>query len=336
MKKSLKIASIILSVIALLQVCIISAAAEVSCDLSISCSIVQKDGKDCISAIVNNNTNTEISANIEIMNPNTNEVIATAPVSNIKNNPPMYVLMVINEHFVFDNKISLRIVPVSATDVNLNNNYASVNYKISEKISYIQSVYINDNEFEEFDEDIYNYEVYISDDSDFNIRFNMTSSAYSIKKSKSGNKDIYTVYDGGNNAVAKYTFSIMNRTDKIKELDLLIFEAQQYDSAIYTDKSVSNLRNALYKADKLKQKPSIELSEFENIEELLKNAVSSMKLKYDVDCNGNIDIDDVTSIQKYLANIPTNCDLDVADANKDGFVTIDDVTYIQMLLAHII
>lgn len=57
----------------------------------------------------------------------------------------------------------------------------------------------------------------------------------------------------------------------------------------------------------------------------------------DVNFDGEITIDDVTDIQKYLAGIKTLSDksLEVSDVNFDGEITIDDVTCIQKHLAGI-
>lgn len=58
-------------------------------------------------------------------------------------------------------------------------------------------------------------------------------------------------------------------------------------------------------------------------------------LKGDVNGDGNVGIDDVTYIQKYLANLAefTEEQMALADVNKDGEVNIDDVTLIQKHLA---
>lgn len=57
----------------------------------------------------------------------------------------------------------------------------------------------------------------------------------------------------------------------------------------------------------------------------------------DVNGDGNISIDDVTDIQKYLATMVdfTNEQVSLADVDKDGKVSIDDVTLIQKYLAGI-
>lgn len=54
-------------------------------------------------------------------------------------------------------------------------------------------------------------------------------------------------------------------------------------------------------------------------------------LKGDVNGDGNVGIDDVTYIQKYLANLAefTEEQMALADVNKDGEVNIDDATLIQ-------
>lgn len=64
------------------------------------------------------------------------------------------------------------------------------------------------------------------------------------------------------------------------------------------------------------------------------NAVENQKIG-DVDGNGEIDINDATTIQKVLAKLtenPENYDT-VADVNSDGIVNVRDVTVIQKYLA---
>lgn len=58
----------------------------------------------------------------------------------------------------------------------------------------------------------------------------------------------------------------------------------------------------------------------------------------DVNLNGKININDVTSIQMYLAELEefTDEQLAVADVNGDGEVDINDATYLQMYLADLV
>ncbi|MCH5297221.1 MAG: leucine-rich repeat protein [Ruminococcus sp.] len=58
----------------------------------------------------------------------------------------------------------------------------------------------------------------------------------------------------------------------------------------------------------------------------------------DVDLDGEITIYDVTTLQKYLADITTltSEQLSVCDVNKDGSIGIDDATTIQKYLADVI
>ena len=55
------------------------------------------------------------------------------------------------------------------------------------------------------------------------------------------------------------------------------------------------------------------------------------------DSNGDdvVNVTDVTSVQRYLANLKTltEQELGAADVNTDGKVTIDDVTLLQRYLA---
>lgn len=57
----------------------------------------------------------------------------------------------------------------------------------------------------------------------------------------------------------------------------------------------------------------------------------------DVNGDGKVNIDDVTDIQKYIANMIdfTDEQMELADVDKDGKILIDDVTLIQMYLAEI-
>lgn len=73
------------------------------------------------------------------------------------------------------------------------------------------------------------------------------------------------------------------------------------------------------------------------------SSATSVEIRYksnlgDVNSDGDITIDDVTLIQKYLADISelTNAQKSVADVNNDGDISIDDVTMIQKYLAGII
>ncbi|MCH5297395.1 MAG: leucine-rich repeat protein [Ruminococcus sp.] len=54
----------------------------------------------------------------------------------------------------------------------------------------------------------------------------------------------------------------------------------------------------------------------------------------DVNIDGNITIDDVTVIQKYLANLPNKIFYkSAADYNYDSKISIDDVTLLQMYIS---
>lgn len=57
------------------------------------------------------------------------------------------------------------------------------------------------------------------------------------------------------------------------------------------------------------------------------------KLMGDVDGNGIVEIDDATLIQKYLARMPVELNLENADMNGDGAVTVTDATIIQLTIA---
>lgn len=60
--------------------------------------------------------------------------------------------------------------------------------------------------------------------------------------------------------------------------------------------------------------------------------------KGDVNCDGEISIEDVTQLQKHIAEIDClpNKVLPLADINDDGYVNIQDATYVQKVLAEII
>ena len=55
----------------------------------------------------------------------------------------------------------------------------------------------------------------------------------------------------------------------------------------------------------------------------------------DIDGNGKVDVNDVTELQRYLAEFITldDAQLAAADADKDGLVTIKDATFIQRIVA---
>jgi hypothetical protein len=58
----------------------------------------------------------------------------------------------------------------------------------------------------------------------------------------------------------------------------------------------------------------------------------------DANNDGSVTIEDVTSIQKYLAVLLTErqINLTLADANRDGSVNVEDATTIQKYLAQLI
>ena len=55
----------------------------------------------------------------------------------------------------------------------------------------------------------------------------------------------------------------------------------------------------------------------------------------DVNLDGTVNIDDVTAIQKYLAELETLSEEQpaLADTNGDGAIDISDATHLQMYLA---
>lgn len=58
-------------------------------------------------------------------------------------------------------------------------------------------------------------------------------------------------------------------------------------------------------------------------------------LPYDVDCDGNVSIDDATLIQKYIVELSdlNEVQMKIADCNNDGNINVDDVTLIQKFIA---
>lgn len=59
----------------------------------------------------------------------------------------------------------------------------------------------------------------------------------------------------------------------------------------------------------------------------------------DVNMDGNIDINDATLIQKYIASLdisPSAFNVELADTNGDGIITVSDATYIQLIVAKLI
>ena len=56
----------------------------------------------------------------------------------------------------------------------------------------------------------------------------------------------------------------------------------------------------------------------------------------DVDNNGRVEINDITMLQRYLAEFIDAINTKAADVNKDGYVNVKDVTEIQRYLADLI
>ena len=58
----------------------------------------------------------------------------------------------------------------------------------------------------------------------------------------------------------------------------------------------------------------------------------------DADKNGEINVNDVTNVQKYCAKkiSLTEENIDVADVNNDGVVNVRDATLVQMYIAKMI
>lgn len=56
----------------------------------------------------------------------------------------------------------------------------------------------------------------------------------------------------------------------------------------------------------------------------------------DVNYDNEVDVNDVTAIQKYLAKLDLNINTAYADVNGDGTISIRDATYIQLKLAKLI
>lgn len=79
-------------------------------------------------------------------------------------------------------------------------------------------------------------------------------------------------------------------------------------------------------------------SNYNSVSKTISVSVEKSCLSGDVNSDGKITIDDVTLIQKYLANMfeLDSTQLKVADVNDDRDISIDDVTMIQKYLAGII
>ncbi len=65
----------------------------------------------------------------------------------------------------------------------------------------------------------------------------------------------------------------------------------------------------------------------------IKVMVLDRLLKGDVDGDGNISIQDATTIQMYIAELPIFCNIEVADVEGDDVVSIIDATLVQLYLA---
>lgn len=79
-------------------------------------------------------------------------------------------------------------------------------------------------------------------------------------------------------------------------------------------------------------------SNYNSVSKTISVSVEKSCLSGDVNSDGKITIDDVTLIQKYLANMfeLDSTQLKIADVNDDKDISIDDVTMIQKYLAGII
>ena len=73
-----------------------------------------------------------------------------------------------------------------------------------------------------------------------------------------------------------------------------------------------------------------------DITDIVKHAESTVILG-DTDGNGKVDINDATTLQRYLAEyeMTESFQIGAADTNEDGEITIVDVTFIQEWLAQL-
>ncbi len=74
---------------------------------------------------------------------------------------------------------------------------------------------------------------------------------------------------------------------------------------------------------------------FNDISDKYSRITFATSLVGDANLAGRVDISDVTAIQRWLVELETFSDeqIALADANGDGEINISDATYLQMVLA---
>lgn len=147
---------------------------------------------------------------------------------------------------------------------------------------------------------------------------------------------------------ANNVLAVTNNSSKTELINLLQYycwdfgDTPEYGYELYTKESYDTYYSAKQKAEKLIADENTTEKEFQNMinefETARENLISVASfIMGDVNLNGNIDVDDVTIIQKHLSGLLIFNDgiKNLADLNKDNVISIDDVTVLQKMIAGI-
>lgn len=136
--------------------------------------------------------------------------------------------------------------------------------------------------------------------------------------------------------------SLLNLLDAVETIDNLeaaavtemINDLPDAADVTYDDKDEIEAARAAYDALTDDQKALIDEDTLKKLTDA-EDCINSYVLLGDADGDGKITINDVTMIQKYIAEfkMPDNFVLKACDANFDGKITIDDATAIQRYVA---
>lgn len=162
----------------------------------------------------------------------------------------------------------------------------------------------------------------------------IVTAEYELNVTESGYGEIvFTAeegFDGPN--LDKFVFALQPEADKTA-LDAKIKEAEAIEN-VYTVNSYKKLTEAVEAGKALMDKKGASQTEVDEAAAAITNAIEALIYKKgDVNHDGNVDILDVTAIQKYLVNISQDIfDTVLADTNSDGKISVIDATYIQMIV----
>lgn len=142
-------------------------------------------------------------------------------------------------------------------------------------------------------------------------------------------------YDGPN--LDKLVFTLNEEEQPTVDktaLDAKIKEAQAIKD-VYTVNSFKKLTEAIAAGNTIMEKSDATQTEVNDAVTAITEAISALAYNNgDVNHDGNVDISDVTAIQKYLVKIvEDNFDVTLADTNNDDKVNILDGTIIQLVIS---